>query len=132
MSDASAVSAASADSAVSTASSVAPTPTEPLDVSPCYKCGVMVFVGPERELPAGTELAYPKGTDWAANVGCEPFCQDCWSLEEEMLNKLSEQHKGVGPNKKKGVKKPKVHRTKKKQKAKKTIRKKHTSASGAE
>ena len=67
----------------------------------CRTCGASVWVGKDDEVPNGLGLAFPSDMDWSLTENVEAYCQVCWKKEEEILDRLSKQHKAIGPKKSK-------------------------------
>ena len=67
-------------------------------MSTCSVCGINVWIGKQDCAPPAVENAYPLGSDWTCNA--EPYCEDCWGFETQMLNDMGAQHKAMGPKNK--------------------------------
>ena len=78
----------------------------------CFECGRTVWLGHAMDMPDSMVMACPLTTDWLKEVNADPYCATCWEKEEEMLAKMTEEHKGIGEPKQ-PANKPKT-KTKKK------------------
>lgn len=49
------------------------TSIDPDLMKPCHTCGLVLWMGPEKDVPANYQLACPRGDEW--DVGLEPYCE---------------------------------------------------------
>jgi len=65
-------------------------------IKPCQNCGLIVWLGEEKDMPNGVVMAFPPGSNWIENPSAEPYCSSCWDTECEVLKNLSAEYKAVG------------------------------------